>query len=166
MRIRQDKIAELAKLVNEKARELQNVQESVDRAKLEIREFVERKQRLVKEANDLEISISQKKEHFNHIAQSEQQSLSSLEKEAALAKGVLEDVKNQIIEQKKELEECQSKVREFHSYSKNADQAREIYLVEKEKLDKAQSSIKELLERIEKETKFISQEKKEMGEYK
>lgn len=166
MRIKQDKISELSQRINEKARELQGVQEAVDSAIRDVRELGERKQKLNKEIFELDSAIKDKQSLFDSLLQKERDFLSSIQKEIEKEKNSLGEIKYKIQQEEGVLQEITVPVQECRNFLRKAKEARVLFLDQTKELADAEKKFREVSFKRDATIEEMDKRQKEMDFYK
>ena len=165
-KFKKNPLEELAKEINAKARELQNVQESVANEFIRIRELAERKRKLNSELGSIEQQIKEAKRNLDETTERERKFLTDNEKEAAESRVELEALKKELSAVKKELDESVAVLKEIEGYKSLLEQTRTEYVCVKDELGAVEKKYRDLIDQGEKTKAEVAKEKKELGEAK
>lgn len=160
------KVAELSDKVKLKAIELQNVTESVDSAKLHLKELSERKATLVKVLSTLEFQIKDKEEYYSYLLAKEYDLLSDIKRDLARENVTLDETKKLLSKTIEFLEEKQSVVSETKNFLDRNASIRESYVELSEKLSVAQKDLEKVTAEASSINENLSQRNVQLDSYK
>lgn len=166
MKPKANPVEELAKRVNEKARELQNVQESVDAAHRKIADLQQHEQRLRKDADALEAQIKERREALDALIQLEYKFLSNIKTERSKESEALEKIRKGISELSQEQSVLGMMTDDARTFAAYRDEYKKEYLDVKAKFEAAEQAKQEALRMTETLFRDASVRQKEMDYFK